>query len=129
MPSYEDAMVNPPSVTMPRLRCYLFFKEEDQAPNKPDIMQPLGGCLPNLRMGCNMDKEHSRQTSMQAIPELLYEINVQRDPQRAEVRFRNLIMEPYVYSALMDAAMAGNDEPLERHLDKMRSWTNIGSGS
>ena len=129
MPSYDDAMVNPPGVTMPRLRCYLFFKEEGQAPNKPDLMQPLGGCLPNLRMWCNMDKEYSRQTSMRAIPELLNEINVRRDPQMAEKRFKNLIMEPYVASAFMDAAKAGNAEPYERQLDRMRSWTNVGSGS
>ena len=129
IPSYDDALVNPPGATVPRLRCYLFFKGEDQAPNQPDCVLPLGGALQNPQMWCNMDKEYSRQTSMRAIPELLYEINVRKDPQRAEERFEHLIFEPYASSAILDAAIAGSVEPLERYAEKLRSWTNTGPGS
>ena len=127
--AYPDAAINLTDTTLPRLRCYLFFKEEDQAPNKPDCMRPLGGCVPSLQMWYNMDKEYSRLSSMRAIPELMNEINIRRDPPMAEERFKDIIMEPYVSEAFMDVATTGNCELFEKHLDRLRGWTNGGPGT
>jgi len=67
---YDDAMVNPPGLKWPRLRCFLSFKDED--PTQPDYVRVLGWCVPGLRELCfDVDKVFSRMAAMMAIPELL----------------------------------------------------------
>ena len=41
----------------------------------------------------DMDKEYSRVASRLAIPQLINEINVLKDPQQAEERFKRLGLE------------------------------------
>ena len=82
-----------------------------------------GWCQPVLRLGWyNLDKEYSWMASRLAIPQLLNETNVLRDPQRAAERFRSVVMKPEVYYASMLRGRAYDDndeEPFEQYLDRL----------
>jgi len=57
-----------------------------------------------------MDKEYSRTISMLAIPQLLDEINVLRDPQQAEQRFQSMVTNPEEYLSFLRMEVGGEDE-------------------
>ena len=120
-PSFDDGMVNPPDMKWPRLRCFFFFKGGS---TKPDHVQSTGWCVPGLRvLYRSLDKEYSRVASRLAIPQLLDEINVLRDPQLATERFKSIVMNPDVLSASMRtaAATAGDEkEPFEQYLERLQ---------
>lgn len=118
VPNYDDTLVNPPDLDWPRLRCFCFFRDNDVT--KPDFMRVLGWCLPGLRVWYNLDKEYSRTASQLAIPQLLNEINVLRDPQQAAQRFRSVVAKPGIYMAsLLRAADDNDEEPLEQYLERI----------
>jgi len=103
LPAFDDGMVTPPDTKWPHLRCFFFFKGNS---TKSDHVQVLGWSVPCLRvLHYNLDKEYSRRISRLAIPQLLDEINVLREPQQAVERFRSLVMglgagdeeEPFEY--------------------------------
>ena len=55
-------------------------------------------CMPNLRELCYaVDRESSRKASKLAIPQLLNEINVLRQPQEAEQRFMFMVSDPDLF--------------------------------
>jgi len=81
LPTYGDTMVNPPSLKMPRLRCFVWFNDGD--PAQPDYVRVMGWGSLILQEGWfNLDKAFSRMGSMMAIPKLLHEINVLGKPRR-----------------------------------------------
>ena len=95
VPSYKDAIVvnGPPGTTTPRLRCYLFFKEKGQGPYGPEYTRAIGWYPPHLReLWYDSDKEHSSLAAGRAIPELVNDINVRRDPRAAEESFKFMVM-------------------------------------
>jgi len=117
MPDYDDRGINPPGLEWPRLRCFCFFKD-DEDPTKPDLIRVLGWSLPGLRVEYyHLDKEYSRTVSQQAIPQLLNEINVLRDPEQAPLRFRSVASKPEVYLPALSRAMADDDVPFKRYLE------------
>jgi len=124
-PTFDDGMVNPPGMEWPRLRCFFFFKGDS---TKPDHVQVIGWCVPGLRvLYCGLDKEYSRKVSRLAIPQLLEEINVIKEPQQAAERFKSVVMDPGVLSASMTRAAveAGNEEePLDQYLARLNHLPN-----
>jgi len=70
MPDIQFAATNPPDVKLPHLRCFFFF---------------------------DVDKEHSRKASRLAIPQLLEEINVLKQPQQAEQTFVVMALDPDLF--------------------------------
>jgi len=66
----------------------------------------------------DMDKDYSRAASRVAIPQLIDEINVLRDPLQAEKRFRLLVSNQYLSSLLAGKTGAGSDEaPLDQRFE------------
>lgn len=61
-----------------------------------------------------MDKEYSRTISRQAIPQLLKEINILREPLRAEQRFRLMATGPVRVKTSENC----DEEPLEQQLER-----------
>jgi len=94
-PDIQYTVDNPPDLEMPRLRCYFFFHGED--PTGFYQARAQAWCMPNLRELCNVDKEHSRKVSELAIPQLLKEINVLKQPQQAEQRFAFMATNPHLF--------------------------------
>ena len=94
MPSFEDGPVpNPPAPGLSRLRCYFFFEHED-----PAVKLYHTKCRTwwrtYLKERCyDMDKEYSRVVSMLAVPQLMKEINILRDPQQAVGRFEIMALD------------------------------------
>ena len=118
-PTFNDEMVNPPGLGWPRLRCFYFFKGDS---TRPDHNQITGWCVPGLRvLYYNLDKEYSRKVSRLAIPQLLNEINVLREPQQAAERFKSMVMNPEVLSASMRRAAEVDDEeePFEQYIARL----------
>ena len=69
----------------------------------------------------NLDKEYSRTVSQLAIPQLLNEINVLKDPLQAAHRFRFVVMRPDIYLASkLRAATDDDEEPLEQYFERIR---------
>ena len=127
-PSYEDEMLNPPGMELPRLRCFLSFKDD---PNKPYIFQTVGGAKPGIRLFYNVEKEFSRLNSKRVIPELMKEINVRKDPQGADRRISSIAVEPYISSAIVDALKGGDKDTWAKHNERINHLMggNGGSGS
>jgi len=74
-----------------RLRCFLFFRYHED-PAKLYHPRCYGWCTTNLREKCyDIDKEYSRSVSGRAIPRLIRDINVLRDPQHAWERFSRIL--------------------------------------
>ena len=89
-PYLTDVSTNPPGPGLSRFRCFLFFTYEDS-----DLIHAQSRImwLENVReFYYNMDKEYSRVNSMLAIPRLVTEMNILRDPQRALERFMRIAL-------------------------------------
>ena len=86
--SFKDVVTvpNPPGPGLSCLRGFFFFEQKD-----PVLYTTHGRTwwMTGLReLRCGMDKKYSRAASMLAISRLTNEINILRDPQQAEERFR-----------------------------------------
>lgn len=105
LPTFGDGMVGLPNPEFPNLCCFFFFKGDSA---KPDWVEALGWSVPRLQaVYYNMDKEYSRMASRAAILQLLDEINVRRDPQQAEQRFKSVVlMDPGVLLRSLPTAAA-----------------------
>ena len=117
---YDDSMaVNPPGMEWPRLRCYLFFKE-DQDPTKSTFLRAIGWCQPHLQeVWYDLDKEWSSLAAKLTIPELLHEINIERDPQVAGETFKFMAEHPDASWALMDMEDAGDGYLSARDVERL----------
>lgn len=126
----EDAMFNPQGLNWSRLRCFLIFKDED--PTEPDYIRVLWWCLPGLQgLWYGLGKEYSRTVSGLAIPELLTEINIRRQPRVAKELFRSMVANPDVFRVLMEAAEADDGRSLGEHFERILHLSvnkNSGSG-
>jgi len=110
IPDFDARTVNPPGIDWPRLLCFFFFHGDY---TKPDSIQTLAWCVPSLRETCySLDKEHARAISRLAIPQLLDEINVLRDPQQAVQRFQSMVMNPEEYLTSMRMVDVYGEEEL-----------------
>jgi len=122
---------NPPELDWPRLRCFFLFKNED--PTKPDHGRARVWCFANLQeLLYDMDKEYARAAARMAIPQLLNEINVTKEPRMAEQRFMLMVLKPYLSWAFLEKAERRNEEPLEQYFDRILragDEENGGSGS
>ena len=126
MPGYDDTAVNPPGLELPRFRCFFYFQDQD--PTKPDHCRIQGWCLENIQiLWYDIDKEYSRAASKLAIPQLLDEINIIRDPLQAEKRFRHLVVDLDLdWARRRTTNAAGDDvelEPLEEYFERLRILT------
>ena len=107
---FEDAMVNPEGPELPRLRCFLIFRNED--PTEPDYVRVLWWRMPGLqKIWYGLDKEYSRAVSRLAIPKLLTEINIRRQPRVAKELFRSMVANSDLFGAFMEGAETGDEEP------------------
>ena len=124
----EHAVISPPGLELPRLRCYLSFKHEDST--KPDYGRVQAWCLDDLReLWYNMDKDYSRAASRVAISQLMHEINILREPLRAEERFRLLACSHAMAQALPGRVKASSEESLEQRFERtLRSIMMENSG-
>ena len=105
------SLTNPPDLKWPRLRCYFFIKNED--PTKSYQVRGQAWCVPDLReLYYDMDKDRSRKASRLALPQLLNEINVIREPQQAGRRIAILASNPDLFRSLMEKASWDNGEVL-----------------
>jgi hypothetical protein len=117
LPDLKDAMVNPPDLEWPRLRCVLSIKNEDLT--KPDHVQVQAWCMMNLREVCyGLDKDYSHAASRLAIPQLLNEVNILREPQQAERRFRFMVLDPDLsWALLQEIAENETKEPFQQDFE------------
>ena len=114
----EHAVVNPPGVDLPRLRCFLLFKHED--PAEQNFGRVQSWCMEDLRESWyDLDKDYSRAASRVAIPQLLGEINILRDPLRAEERFGLLVSNQAFAQALLGKFEAGSEQSLEQRFERI----------
>jgi len=117
-PNLKVAAAYPPDLKWPCLRGFLFFKDED--PTKPDHIRVREWRMEQLQeVFCNMGKEYSRAASRLAIPQLLNEINVLRQPQQAERRFRLMNLDPNRCWTIMKKTEGDNKDPLERCFEQV----------
>ena len=116
MSEIEYAAVNPPGLEIPRLRCFFFFRGED--PTKPDLGRFQTWSPKDLReRWYDMDKNYSRAASRVAISQLLSEINILREPLRAEKRFKLLVSSRDMAQPLRGEVEAGSEELLEHRFE------------
>jgi len=95
LPELKDAAVIQPDPELPRLRCFLFFKDEDPTKSHSHHIRAQTWSMANLReLRDHIDKEYSRVASNLAIPLLLKEINIQGEPKLAEQRFWSMFVGP-----------------------------------
>jgi len=123
-PTLNDEIINPPGLEWSRLRCFYFFNGDS---TKPDHSQATGWSVPGLRvLFYGLDKEYSRKVSRLAIPQLLNEINVLREPQQAAQRFKSVVMDPDVLVESMRRAAEADDgeEPFERYLERIHRFSS-----
>ena len=64
-----------------------------------------------------MDKVYSRVASRMAIPQLFDEINVLKEPLRAEQRFRLMAIDKAIASAFLGTVAAGSEVSLEQRFE------------
>ena len=110
VPDLEDRTAIPPGPGLERLRCFFCFTYED-----PQLVHTRSRTwwIENIReLYYDMDKEYSRVASTLAIPRLVNEINVLRDPQRAVERFRLIALGPYFSGIPMGEVEKDGEEPL-----------------
>jgi len=128
---FEDAMVSPQDLESPRLRCFFIFKDED--PTEPDYVRDLWWYLPTLQnLLYGLDKEYSRAISRLAIPALLTEINIRRQPREAKRLFWSMAVDPDLFLALTEVAEGCDGEQLGEHFERILRLSankNGGSGS
>ena len=131
MVDVEHVIANPPSLEWPRLRCFLFFGDED--PTKPCHGRIEAWCAPGLQDMYNMDKDASRSASRLAISHLLEEINVLRKPQQTGETLKLKVALGKVFPGLpVEVLRRDNEEPTEQYLNriiKLNLRKSDGSGS
>ena len=111
-PDLTDAPASPPDPGSSRLQCFFIF-ECDSPGGELSQAQGTTWWATNLReLSCDMDKEHSRTVSRLAIPQLINEINVLRDPQQAAKRFGIMALDPDLSWASMERAEEDVEGPL-----------------
>jgi len=114
----ERTEISPPGLELPRLRCYLRFKHEDSI--ESDYGRFQAWCIEDLReLWYNMDKAYSRAASRVAISQLMNEINVVREPLRAEEKFQLLVTNQAMVQALLDRVRAGSEGSLEQRFGEL----------
>ena len=117
-PDVEDVMVITLDPGAPSLRCFLFFKNEDDPAGSYYCRIPTWSIKDLREVRCNMKKEDSRAASRLAIPQFIKEVNVLRDPEQAVERFSctlDLISSgPPVWDAEKD-----DENPLEKHFERL----------
>ena len=109
-PHLTDRTANPPAPGMSRLRCFFCFTYED-----PELVHTRSRIwwMENLReLYYNMDKEYSRVNSRLALPRLVTEMNVLRDPKQALERFRLIASGPGLSGTSTGQAEKGDEEKL-----------------
>jgi len=115
-PELDYIMLNPPDLEWPRIRCFLFFDDED--PSKQGHGRIQGWCLPGIRELSEVDKDYSRAAARKAIPQLLNDINIVKDPQQSELRFKPMVMLPGIPVVSIPMTGPGEDPlgPLFEHI-------------
>ena len=134
IPACKYEAVNP-GVEFPCLHCFLFFQNED--PTMPDHCRVQGWCMEHLQLlWYDLDKELSRTASKMAIPQLLDEINILRDPLQAKQRFRHMAENiDLSWARIRTVNEDGDDvelEPLGQYFERLRvlnAQERSGSGS
>lgn len=117
-PGLEVATINHLNLEWPRLRCFFFFQDED--PTKPDHSRAQIWRLAGLQESFyDMDKEYARAASEMAIPQLLMEINVTKEPRMAERRFRFMVSDPDLSWAFLLIAEHYDEEPMQQYLERI----------
>ena len=109
-PDLKDASTNSPGPGLSHFRCFFFFTYED-----PELIHTRSRIwwLENIReVYYNMDKEYSRANSALAIPRLVTEMNILRDPQQALERFRRIASGPGLSGRPTEEAGKDNEGPL-----------------
>jgi len=100
-----------PNLEWPRLRCYFFFPSE--GPTKSNEIWAQSWCIPKLReLYYDVDKECSRKASRLALPQLMNEINVIREPRQAVQRFKIMALNPDLFRMFMEKVKEENAEAL-----------------
>lgn len=125
-------MVNPTDTELSRLRCFLFFEDEDDT--KPRRGRIETWCTGVLQEMYDLDKEISRKLSTLAIPQLLNEINYLRQPRKAEKRFKfKTALGPCLTpGSPVEIVDCGDDESIEDYIKRILRRPGIkygGSGS
>lgn len=123
----EHAVVSPPGLDLPRFRCCLFFKYED--PTKEEYSQVQSWCMQDFReFWYSVDKDYSRVAARAAISQLKDEINILRDPSRAEERFKLLISDPAIAQALLGTVHTSNEGSSEQLFERILRSIMIENG-
>ena len=110
-PDLKNAAVNPPRPGLSHFRCFFFFTYEDH----PEFVHTRSRIwwMENIReVYYNMDKEYSRVNSMLALPRLVTEMNILRDPQQAVERFRLISLCPGLPGTPTEEAEKDSEKPL-----------------
>ena len=118
MPEIEYAMVDPPNLEWPRLRCFLVFKDED--PTKPGHGRVRAWCTQGLQDLYTMDKRLSRSAARLAIPQLLEEVNVLKKPQQTGERIGFKVALDRVFPGLPVEVVKtrGVEESVDQYIDR-----------
>ena len=110
-PDLKDATADPPGPGLSRLRCFFFFTYSEN----PELLHTRSRTwwMQNLREAYyGMDKEYSRVNSELAIPRLVTEMNILRDPQGAVERFRAIASGSGFSVTSTEEVENDNQEPL-----------------
>ena len=83
-PKLAERLATGPPELRPRLRCIVFVKDKDD-PTRTERVRVHSRCVPNLReLRDTINKNYSRRAASKlAIPLLLNEINVMKEPRLA----------------------------------------------
>lgn len=128
-PEVQHVMAASQNHDWPRLRCILIFGDED--PTKLGYGRVQVWSVSNLQDFYNMDKECSRLVSDLALPRLMNEINVLREPEQAAERFRCMVTVSNPSWTPTGESENDNGEMLEEYLERtlhLGAKENGGSG-
>ena len=110
-PHLTDPTADSPGPGLSRFRCFFFFTYDD-----PELVHTRTRTwwIPNLQeLYYDMDKEYSRANSKLALPRLVTEMNILRDPQQAAARFKLIASGPELSGTPMEEAEKDNEESLD----------------
>ena len=106
-PKLDVLVASPPDPRYSHLRCFFFFKSE--APDEFFHTRSRMWWTTLREVFYNMDKEYSRAVSKLAVPQLIKDINVLRDPEQAEQRFKFMALDLDLPWTPMEKAGEDND--------------------
>jgi len=117
LPDFEWTLVRTQDPELPCLISFSIFEYEGLSVHP----RCHSWCVPNLRVvGYGMDKGYSRAISRLAIPRLLNEINVLREPQQAVERFsRILALDPISSGVPVGNAGSYDENTLEEYFKQI----------